>query len=325
MLFLAAGLAVAALAYSGLWYYAANRLETALPAWAGARRADGYDVAWRSAEIGGFPFRLALRLDAATATGERPVRWSFAADRIELTTRPWSWRLWHVAASDGVRLATADAGIAARRLNGKAKTRASGFSASIHAEDVSGSGLATGLGAAALEASLALPRHPPQTDRDMLAAASVTLGGATFPQAPAAVRHFDAISAAATMRGAMPPGPPESALAHWRDDGGTLDLDGLRFARDGASLDVTGTLALDEALQPEGAFTATLTGADKVVDGLVASGVLKPGISGIVKAVLRALASSGDPNTLNTPVTIQNRRIYVGPIALGEMPAIDWK
>ncbi len=140
------------------------------------------------------------------------------------------------------------------------------------------------------------------------------------------LRHIDAFSLAATMRGPLPAAPLDRALAAWRDGGGTLDIDEARLAWGGTVVALTGTLALDAGLQPEGALTATLDGGDKIVDQLVAAGALKERFAGFAKSVIRAIATPGDDGgRVHLPVTVQDQRLYVGPATIAALPHVTWR
>ena len=148
-----------------------------------------------------------------------------------------------------------------------------------------------------------------------------------MPQAPKPLsQHIDALSFAATMKGALPPAPLDLALAAWRDGGGTLDIDNARLAWGGTVVTLDGTLALDGAMQPEGALTATIDGGDKMVDGLVASGAIEQRFAGFAKSVMRAIATPGeDGGKVHLPVTVQDQRVYVGPATVAALPHVTWR
>jgi hypothetical protein len=134
-------------------------------------------------------------------------------------------------------------------------------------------------------------------------------------------------SFAAQMKGALPPGPLVPALAHWRDDGGTIELQSVRLRWGSLLVDASGTLALDKTLQPEGAFSTVITGQDAAVDVAVRTGALKPSDAGAAKAVLGLLArpqgNNGD-KAITLPMTIQNQQLYLGPAKLATIPPIPW-
>jgi len=135
----------------------------------------------------------------------------------------------------------------------------------------------------------------------------------------------------ATLMGAVPPTPPggspPEALARWRDDGGTVEIQRLALGWGPLSVTADGTLALDEGLQPQAALSAHVTGYGETVDALLRAGMVKPRAAFIAKLALGAMAktpANGGPPEIAVPVTIQDGKLYVGPAALLVMPRIDW-
>ena len=119
---------------------------------------------------------------------------------------------------------------------------------------------------------------------------------------------------------------PES-LTRWRDSGGTLEVESLelrwgplRFAGDG-------TLALDDALQPEGAFSARMSGLDTLIDLLEQRGEIRSQQAAIARLALgvfmRAPANGGPPEA-KIPVTIQGRILSIGPVPLLQLDPVVW-
>jgi hypothetical protein len=316
-------------AYAGLWFEAARSVRQGLPAWAEARRAEGYALAWRSAEIEGFPLAFRLHLTGATLATAGPLPATAAAAELLLEAAPWNLHRWRFRAPEGARLEAplGAVGIAAATLDGAVAEGEGGTVVTLGARDLGGTGLWNGLAADALDARLTLPPRGPVSERDMLFSLAAKLGDATVPQAPPPfARHIDELSVAATMKGQFAAAPLNRALAQWRDGGGTLDIDSARVAWGGTTIALSGTLALDEAMQPEGALTATIDGGDKLVDALVAAGAIEPGLANFAKAVMQAIATPGeDGRTAHVPVTVQDQRIYVGPAAIAALPHVTWR
>src|SRR5687768_10569061 len=77
-LFLAA---LAAAAWCGWWFYAANRISQGFDDQAKALRERGYEVAYEGWNLGGFPFRFDLSMNNARI-GE-PGGWGLSAPRLE--------------------------------------------------------------------------------------------------------------------------------------------------------------------------------------------------------------------------------------------------
>ena len=127
--------------------------------------------------------------------------------------------------------------------------------------------------------------------------------------------------------GVIPPGPPAEAVAGWRDDGGTVELERLVLEWGPLELEASGTLALDPAMQPIGSLTAEIRGYAETLDALVQAGAAPPRDAAIAKVVLNLLAKTppdGGPPVLTVPLTAQDGRLFVGPVALLELPPIEW-
>ena len=85
---------VAAIGWSGLWLYARGEADKRLEAGAEQLRKAGYDVAWSSKRIYGYPFRLNIQLDDAKV--REPSGWALAAPKLEAQAfmhgrRPGCW------------------------------------------------------------------------------------------------------------------------------------------------------------------------------------------------------------------------------------------
>ena len=328
--FLAATAAVVACAYSFYWYYVAGELRDGLGPWAEARRADGLAISWQTLAVEGYPFRFRLRFAGANIAATEPVAYSAESAEIEADASPFRLGAWHFRAPDGATVAAPfnAAGVAAGAIEGNVEISGDATTIAARANAVAGEGAAQGFGADTLDLKLTLPQRAPRTDRDPIAAASITLGTVELPAAPAPFpRRIDTLSLAATLRGAIPPGALADALAKWRDEGGTLDIDAAHIVWAKTTIDLDGTLALDSAMQPQGALTATVTGADEVVDAVVDAGIMEARYADFAKAVLRAIGHSEDDGSdqLHVPVTLQDRRLYVGPAPIAPLPQIKWR
>ena len=88
-----------------------------------------------------------------------------------------------------------------------------------------------------------------------------------------------------------------------------------------------GTLALDDALQPVGSFTAEIVGLDRLLDLLERAGQIGPqqaAIARIALAVLTRAPADGGPAQARVPVTVQDRRLSIGPVTLLRLPLVTW-
>jgi hypothetical protein len=140
-------------------------------------------------------------------------------------------------------------------------------------------------------------------------------------------RKMARLEAEIQVLGDLPVPVERQRLTRWRRDGGTLEIKNLDLAWGPAKIKATGTLGLDEGLQPEASLAASLTGHQKTVDALVAAGLVRKRVARGVKLVLDMMARRSRPDqesTVRVPVSIQNRVIYVGPARLARLPLLRW-
>lgn len=128
----------------------------------------------------------------------------------------------------------------------------------------------------------------------------------------------------AQLLGAPPATWDTPGIKAWRDAGGTVNLPDLSLRWGGLSLSGNGTLALDKDMQPEGAFTAHLSGFEQALDSLAAAGWIKPSAASLAKLAMGIAAHPGPDGKpiVDAPLTIQNRHISLGPAKLGQMPEL---
>ena len=141
-------------------------------------------------------------------------------------------------------------------------------------------------------------------------------------------RNLDQLAGQLSVRGALDPTDVSLVgLSRWRDAGGTLELADFSLVWGPLQIAGNGTLAVDDALQPIGAFTAQITGLDRLVTLLEKTGQMRPQQAAIARIALavftRAPANGGAPQA-RVPVSIQNRQLSVGPIPLIRLPVINW-
>jgi hypothetical protein len=123
-------------------------------------------------------------------------------------------------------------------------------------------------------------------------------------------------------------GTPRRVAEAWRDGGGTVELAGLVLRWGGLDISGDGTLALDGKLQPTGAMTLSVQGFGTVIDTLVARGVIRPGPATTARTILGLMAKTpkeGGAPVLKASLSVQNRKLFVGPVRLAELPAIIWE
>jgi hypothetical protein len=326
--------AVAVLAaWSLAWWIVAGTVERGLLAWAEAQRAQGATVEYRNLTVRGFP--LLVRASATDArVAARGLDWRGPAivaeaplwdpARVDVTL-PGEQRLRVVPnAGAPVELAAKNGGAGYLTMSGTG-TPLEGrltFPGATLAPEVPGSPVFT---AAGLEVTLTQPPEPPADHQQTGLSATLTVTDMQLPGAPPAglgsIVHRLAV--ALRVQGRPPQIQPDS-LAAWSRDGGTVEVDRAALDWGPLKLVVNGTLALDNDLQPTAAMTAEVRGAAQVLVAL--QDQLKPNEMNIARSVVGMLArpdEDGQP-VIKTPLTIQYRGVFVGPLKVAPVPMIRW-
>jgi len=344
------GLAAALAAlYGAGWVYAAGRFADGVRAFIAARQVQGIAVAYADIALGGFPFRFDARLLAPSATVALPSgTWIWRPDRAVFSARPWSLDRVTLDLSGTHAIAPADAsGLARWTVSSRAFALEAGISGAgisalalradgirVHGrvaeKDITVGRLRADWRPAAAALADSRPEHarPSQTFAWSVEAF----------RPPHAMRlplgdEIARIAVAGEVRGRLAVEEGRDAFARWRDvfgrwrdDGGTIELSRVEGRWGALALAGEGTLALDGAFQPVGAFTARIEGYSETIDALRDAGAVSGTNAFAAKVVLTALArrDDGGRSYLTLPISLQERRLYVGPVALLTVPALAW-
>jgi hypothetical protein len=160
---------------------------------------------------------------------------------------------------------------------------------------------------------------------------ALTLDPAMLPETSQPVLGTDiaVVRGEITVNGAIDPHlPPLAGLTAWRDIGGTIDLARFEIVWGPVRLVGDGTMALDSALQPAGAFTARISGLAEILTAMENAGMIDArtaALARITLAVLTRPSEDGGPPAAHVPLTIQNRTLSVGPVALMTLPGVTWR
>jgi hypothetical protein len=315
---------VAAGAYAGYWFVAANSLQAGLEKWAAARRAQGYTLQWGRESVDGFPLRFRIALDDASIA--RGNSYHIAVPEIAGEASPWDVMRWHVTAPRG-GTGTAQgmaADIVAKSLSGDVTLGGDATDIDVSILELTGAGATAGQ----LTAHITLPRQAPRSDRDLALAAMVRLYHLVLPKPVTALGDtIENVTADFKIMGGLPQGDWRQALAAWRDAGGNVEIDQANLQWGALHLEANGTLALDRDMQPIAALSASIVDHAALIDAAVAAGILPKKNSTLVKLVLNLLAKR-DPDgqtRLTAPVTVQNGRLTIGRVEIGKLPPIDWR
>lgn len=337
-------LIAAAAGYAVYWQSAARTLENGIADWAEQQRRAGYEVSYAAPEIGGFPLHLEARIDEpeiAAPPGELAWRWRGPA--LRLHARPWAPLDFETEAPGRHEIELEDGGDAPRVYLIDAETATGSGSFGIDGRLTRAVVALTGVTAAeagregdslrigSVAARIVPGRAEQHTEPSL--AFLLALGGLALPPSAESPlgRDIEKLEIEGAVMGALPEVEDEAALraalARWRDDGGTLELDRVVAYWGALELTGDGTFALDGALQPIGAMSATIVGHDAVIDALVANGAVDPRDGSLAKVVLSVLSKpspvDGRPE-LTVPLSLQDGHLWIGPAKLAPLPRIEW-
>jgi hypothetical protein len=316
--------------YSAYWFILADNLKAGLGPWADAQRAHGYTVSWESVAIDGYPFLFRLRFHQAAASSSLRLPLQMTAPAVLGEARPWNLRRWRVSAPDGLSIVAPSegAGLSAGAVDGWVVPDAEGGTAiDLIAQQLAGTGLAAGLAVANAEAQFNVPDRAP-AGADALPSAALRLKNLTLPAPmPPLGDTIEALTLQGTIKGALPQGRLREVLAVWHQRGGIVEITGGSLRWGTLAIDATGTLALDDELQPVGALSTTIEGDSAIIDAVVALGKLRPGDAQLLKSVLAMVATPGPDGRqrLALPLSLRNGRLYLGPARIAAVPRITWE
>jgi len=319
---------LAALAWSGFWWFNASARERALERWLAERRADGWQAEAADLHATGFPNRVdVLVTDLRLADPE--AGWSWHAAEFQILSLAWKPHQFIVAlpgeqvvaTPHETLTATSDLlrGSVAFRPNPRLELDRSTF-------EIEGMAIASDLGwtaeiAKAILAtrqtagvpfahdvafnaeSLRLPEGAAGPARDVL---PESLG----PLALDTTLGFDRAWDRASVEGDNP------AL-------GAVDLRKLSVAWGELDLSGSGAVVADAEGYAEGRLDLRARNWRLMLDVAEASGGLSPTVAGAVRAGLGLLAGfGGDADTLSAPLEFGDGRTRLGPIPLGPAPQL---
>ena len=322
-------------AWAAAWLVVADRLKDGFVEWAQSARANNIEISWQKIAVTGFPVALRIELDNAKLVdrGTDPAP-ELRIAALSIAAWPWDFRTWHLATRGGLMAELAGLG-----NRPPVALRAAAATGTLAAAAEGGTTLWLRLDDASIEVGdrvrtrladiwVILPPEPPRGHTDPLVGAALDLQQV---QLPAKIPFFgdtiDDLALGVTVKGAVPGGPLRQAVAAWRDAGGTIEFDNLQVHWGGLGANATGTLALDQELQPIGGFSGAIEGYDQIMSALVQSGAMRASDAGLARLALTMLAKAGPDGRpqIATSFTIQNGQMFLGPAKLGKAPRLSWE
>ena len=287
--------------YGWYWNTLAGKFLDAIEDLTETGLVEGYKLISGPVEVGGFPFWLHLSIaDPILSISKEKQSWNWRGPTIKFSTRPWQMKRIKVRAP-GRHLATFTTQHGTRNL------------------DIKAGGLNVFLNWSILSTL-------PITAQGELKKISYR-----FAPVLGLGRETKIISFQAELTGAPPSSINSTDVAHWRNQGGTLEVRNLTIHHGPLEIRGEGTIAMSEDLQPLAAFSLKVHGYMETLDSLQSSKLIKPNEAKFMKAVLSMLVSEKQDgekdnggNWIDVPLSIQDGYFYIGPLAVGRVPILQW-
>jgi hypothetical protein len=138
--------------------------------------------------------------------------------------------------------------------------------------------------------------------------------------------HLLTISVDAHLSGFEAKGSFPKTLSEWRDGGGVLDVSSLKLNWPPVFAIGEGTLTIDKDMYPLGSFSSSIEGYQEALDYMVRLGLVKKKNASAAAFVLDLMSAPTDMGTkrLTIPITLQNKRLSVGPVRVLKLkPFVD--
>jgi hypothetical protein len=250
------------------------------------------------------------------------------------TARPWDFADWQLEAKAGFSAELVGAG---ERASVKLTTRTADGVVSLEPESgwklwlrLQDTTVEAGdrVGISSADGWVIIPPKPPRSRVDPALGLALNLRQVRLPVAIGPLGDtIEQLDFDVTVKGGFPTGKLAQAAAAWRDRGGIIELDNLDLRWGGLGAVATGTVALDQELQPIGGFSGAIQGYDKVLTALVQNGHMRATDAGLARIALTMLAKAGPDGKpeIKTALTIQNGQMLLGPAKLGKAPRITWE
>ena len=113
----------------------------------------------------------------------------------------------------------------------------------------------------------------------------------------------------------------------WQETGGSINFQDFRINYGPLYITGNGAVTLNKRLQPEGAFSLSVTGVSKAIDIMANRGLISPKDTILIKIAIKIFAknkSQDDLENLEISLTVQDGLLYAGPIPVLKIPIITW-
>jgi hypothetical protein len=265
-------MAVLAALYSGGWFFLSYHLHANIEVWIEQQKQNGTQIQFSAMNRSGFPLAVNVQLIQPNITANRKqATYIWRGEQAVVTMVPWQLRNIHVDLS-GPQFVLINKNSVSTVWKGMAKTLSADMRlmstkkkvVALNIENIimnSGStqsnqkSQTVKLHRGQLVLTQSRPQKPSEKTPTLSLAAD--LNEFEVPKSlPMPLGHrFSKLTLRASVLGPLPKRINARSLLAWRDAGGTIEVERLRMEHGPLQLYSNGAVAVDENLQPVGAFT----------------------------------------------------------------------
>ncbi|MDP6587911.1 MAG: DUF2125 domain-containing protein [Alphaproteobacteria bacterium] len=343
------GIAIAVVAYTAYWFVAAGKIEDRIAEWAADQRARGITVEAGAPEVSGYPLHFEVALQRPSVDNSAGG-WTWHGDVLTASFRPWRFDEFDVKFEgvNDVRFFDGDSwhdlqgriedGSGWLRLDGE--RRIENMMIDFKRIAVVGpwgedSAFVTRLRARARRTAQSESDEAPEPSEfgpgpSEFGNAALELEGVKLPPGfgEEMGEDIEFLNFDISLFGRLPSGDTQTAVMAWRDEGGVVELNSFRIRWGPLGIETAGTIALDGEMRPIGALTADIIGYGDIIDALIMSNVIPLGDAFLAKVAFNMMADKpedgGPPVLRSVPVMAQDGGLFIGPVAVANMPVIEF-
>jgi hypothetical protein len=343
------GVGIAAVIYTIAWFVSAHLLQGEVERWLTARRAEGFTIRTGALGSAGFPFRVAVRIpDLDLATPPQKGKWTWQTPAVEISASPAHLSHLTLDLSGTHTLSgpwlenpplqfTAGKGRLTFDLNDDGAVTATQLNIETGDGSWNTDHSHLHVDKAAVRLSLNPPAETPAAPASgpvkgpmpvVSARLEVNIETLTLPGAlPAPLSTtLKGVAFTADVVGPMGSGSLPKILDAWQNAGGAINLKAFTLDWPPLAIAGEGSIALDQDLQPLGAFTTRVRGFAAGIDIMVEQHRMDRKEATLAKGVLGMMSkpSTGGETEISVPLTVQDRMLSAGPLKLFEIPRVNW-
>lgn len=322
-----AALIAAVLVWSGVWLWASTQVSGGLDKARAQLAQAGYQLAWKTRQVGGYPFRLDVTLGGVSL--REPGGWALQAPRIEAEAPAYAPGNWLVAAPDGltfVRPEGGPVGVTGRLIRASLThltSRPPSFS--FEGDDLAFRP-APGAAPFGLTGAGQVEFHLRAGPGDQGGVFATLAGGRPQSESlfarlaggqPVAMSWNSTLSKMSAFSGADWP----DALRRWSDAGGFMTVRDASLRSGDLLVEArSGTLRAGRDGRLEGVLDLKLRQAPRGLTAMAEAGLVPPQAADQASLVTRARQGGGD--VADGDLHFEAGRTTLGPISLGPAPKV---